>query len=385
MQKTLFILLSLFIPSFAVVQIPLVYENSMFFINVILGSSNQTLYLAVDTSIPYSLVASPNCQNCIGTRYNPDASTTKEQKEIVNYTKIYNFYNGSYFIDNYRFNLQSYNQTIKKFDFISFTNVTLKKEFSFPGFFSFSFCNQKVSEDLKVFALYLGDNPFMDINEVNTEIVKNQSNLMEYPVKCEEGKWYVEPDRLQFFNYTYNSSTEEPFKLILDTTSWNLNIPSDFFYQHMTEFLPDTKCQVQLDGHFLCECTENTQFPTFNFTFSNGHYIQITPKDYIQYDQTVTGKYCYVYLTINYENKFWEAGISVLNNYYSIFNLEKKTLGFYKMTSSITGSNHYLMTFIIVLCASLFFLFGGHALYNKYVMNRENNQSRGRPQMNIAL
>ena len=108
MQKNLFILLSLFISSFEVVQIPLVYENSMFFINLILGSSNQTLYLAVDTSIPYSLIASPYCQNCIGTRYNADVSTTKEQKEIENYTKIYNFYNGSSFIDNYRFNLQSY-------------------------------------------------------------------------------------------------------------------------------------------------------------------------------------------------------------------------------------------------------------------------------------
>lgn len=385
MLKTFCIFLSLFISSFEVVQIPLVYENNMFFINLILGSTNQTLYLAVDTSIPYSLIASPNCQNCIGTRYNADASNSKEIKEIKNYTKIYNFYNGTFFIDNYRFNIQSYTQTIKSFEFISFTNVTLKKEFSFPGFFSFSYCNAKLTNDIKVFALYLGDNPFMDINQVNTEIVNNQSNLMEYPVLCEDNKWYVQPDKLEYFNYSYQSTEEEPLKLILDTTSWNFNIPSDFYYKHMTEFLPDTKCQVQIDGHFLCECNENTKFPTFNFTFSNGKYIQITPKDYIQYDQTVTGKYCYVYLTINYDNKFWEAGISVLNNYYSIFNLENKTLGFYTMTSSIPGSNHYVMTFIIVLCASLFFLFGGYALYNKYVMNRENNQPRGQPRMNMAL
>ena len=49
--------------------------------------------------------------------------------------------------------------------------------------------------------------------------------------------------------------------------------------------------------------------------------IEISPEDYILYDNSGAENYCYVYLMLNYENDFFIAGKYVMGNYYNIFDI----------------------------------------------------------------
>ena len=85
---------------------------------------------------------------------------------------------------------------------------------------------------------------------------------------------------------------------------------------------------------------------------------------------SISGSRCKVDLVINYENDLFIGGITVLNNYYSIFDIDNKTFSILSKENTNTKQTvKYLILFFVVLVVAFVLLFGGYYFYNKYVIN----------------
>lgn len=368
-----------------IIRLPLSYENSLFMLNFRIGNESTNIKLALDTSLSVSLIASNECENCKGQKYQADANN-RIGYNVSKLPKSYNVYQGYLYKDVFTYN--DNNDLIKKsFNFVSFRNVSLLKETRIPGFFSFSYANDKISEYVKLFTLYLGNNPFLELNEINPEIVKDQTKLVTYNVELTNPieeidnenstskPWYIQTSGLSLIYGDNEEEIDYKPKLIFDTTTWYLSIPKQFFFNNIERLFPfSSRCQVLLEGYFICYCKEKFEndFPTFIFNFGDtpNKTLKILPTDYVQYDSS-EGNTCYVFYTINYDTEYWITGLNVLNNYYSIFDLEKKTLSFYPSSTTETkGKKNFILTFLLVAGFSLALLFGGYFIYKKYYVNR---------------
>ena len=76
------------------------------------------------------------------------------------------------------------------------------------------------------------------------------------------------------------------------------------------------------------------------------------------------------------------GGITVLNNYYSIFDVENNKLKILpKEDLSGQETSKFLIIFFVVIAATIIILFGGYYFYNKFIINeptglaRPNNQN----------
>ena len=88
------------------------------------------------------------------------------------------------------------------------------------------------------------------------------------------------------------------------------------------------------------------------------------------FQSSISGSKCEVNLVINYDNDLFIGGITILNNYYSIFNIENKTFSILpRENQNIKETGKYIIMFFIVLIVAFTLLFGGYFFYNKYVIN----------------
>ena len=88
------------------------------------------------------------------------------------------------------------------------------------------------------------------------------------------------------------------------------------------------------------------------------------------FQSSITGSTCEVHLMMNYDNDLFIGGITVLNNYYSIFDVENKKLKILpKEDLSGQETSKFLIIFFVVIAATIIILFGGYYFYNKFVIN----------------
>ena len=88
------------------------------------------------------------------------------------------------------------------------------------------------------------------------------------------------------------------------------------------------------------------------------------------YQSSISGSKCNIDLLINYENDLFIGGITVLNNYYSIFNIENKTFSILpRENKNAKKTGKYLLLFFIVIILASILLFGGYYFYNKNIIN----------------
>ena len=77
-----------------------------------------------------------------------------------------------------------------------------------------------------------------------------------------------------------------------------------------------------------------------------------------------------LHLMMNYDNDLFIGGITVLNNYYSIFDVENNKLKILpKEDLSGQETSKFLIIFFVVIAATIIILFGGYYFYNKFVIN----------------
>ena len=366
MEIIIFLILLPMLIKSKLIQIPLYTENGIPIISLKIGKTLSSFNLIFDTSLHRSLLASQNCDICIRKGYN----TSNSKKILSNQTQIkyyYTFYGNEY---EDSFNLMIKNENLESnFSFISFTNVSYAYQISISGFFGLSFTNYYFNTSKKIFGLqYFTGKVILDIGELNTNIVKNYSLLKNYSVSYNQNKtqWFIEVDSIIIKNNP--ARNKEKQKLIFDTSTYNIYIPKTFFFDNIDLILPKIgKCQVQMSGTFLCKCNEKFKSIFSDFVFSiNKNTLFINVSDYVYFDSSVSGNNCYLSLIVNYYNDLWIVGNSILNNYYTIFDIDNNLVKLYDKKVKINEKTEFIFMMIFLILFISFIIFTSYIIYKKY-------------------
>ena len=362
----LFFLIFFYIKS---IKIQMTSNVENFILNVYIDG-NEYIPMILNTGIEKSLIAAENCSICNGERFKPSKSSQFLNENVTQNVSHF-VYRGNEYLQDFYFDSNEYYKL--KLDYINFYDIKYKKETTIEGIFSLNFVNYNIASEKKIFAIeYTNEGAFLEIGEINKEIVKDYSKLINYTVSINENKdWFLEANKLIINNE--KMPIENP-KIILDTFSYNFYIPKKFFFDNIDKIFPKkSRCQVQMSGSFICKCDENYKnyFPNFVFEFNDGNKLFVNTTDYISYDSSITGTNCFVYIVVNYNNDYFIAGNNVLNNYYSIFNVDEKILSFYPLNNS-NEKLQILLMFIVFSILSLVIFFGSYYLYKKYLSNFNN-------------
>ena len=364
-----FILFFLIFFNIKSIKIQMTSNVENFILNVYIDG-NEYIPMILNTGIEKSLIAAENCSICNGERFKPSKSSQFLNENVTQNVSHF-VYRGNEYLQDFYFDSNEYYKL--KLDYINFYDIKYKKETTIEGIFSLNFVNYNIASEKKIFAIeYTNEGAFLEIGEINKEIVKDYSKLINYTVSINENKdWFLEANKLIINNE--KMPIENP-KIILDTFSYNFYIPKKFFFDNIDKIFPKkSRCQVQMSGSFICKCDENYKnyFPNFVFEFNDGNKLFVNTTDYISYDSSITGTNCFVYIVVNYNNDYFIAGNNVLNNYYSIFNVDEKILSFYPLNNS-NEKLQILLMFIVFSILSLVIFFGSYYLYKKYLSNFNN-------------
>jgi hypothetical protein len=225
-------------------------------------------------------------------------------------------------------------------------------------------------------------------NIFENSFLEEESNKTEYNVTYNQSVWYINFTNLtikkeeeQKINYPLNN-----YKLILDLSTYYIYVPKEFFVKNVDKIFPkEGKCQMTRAGYYTCLCDEDykTKFGSFKFTSKEGQDFWINATDYVAFQSLIVGSTCEVHLKINYDNDFFIGGITVLNNYYNIFDVENKTFMIYPKEDDYDRQTlKFILLFFISLIISSALLFGGYYLYNKHIIRNptgliRNNNANG--------
>ena len=334
-------------------------------------------------NIPISIIPTLNCKICSKFKLNetnPNLVSIKQNINIPYYHYNYtgNIYNNIIYIDN----------ITSELNFIGFNNITYKSKFSDNGIFSLSYLNYNFNTTTKIFALkFIDSNCELHIGGYNHNYILNYSELKSFKVLLDENDsteqflkpiWYIKFTNLSIKNNDLNITSD--IKLSFDISTDKLHIPKQYFFDNMNLIFPENShCQLHPEGYFICQCNENykTLFGNFLFKNNNNEIFNITPKDYITYEKSISSSTCIVGIKVNYENDLFIAGIGVLKNYYSIFNIENKTFMIYK-EEEIEELSHFLEYFILFLILFALFdliIFIIYICWKRWKANHNNNNN----------
>ena len=381
--------------------IELLYSNA-YYIPIKFSPKSSVYNIRFSNSIPINLFPSINCEMC---SYVMNETCTDFEFVKENISSLYYYYNFSG--NEYKGKFLAENFEIEG-NFIAFTNITYHKNYTGKGLFSLSYLNYNSSSTLKLFALYFtGTNGELhlggydknkekdsEIKTFNVSIDENNSTDNEF-----KSNWHIKFSKIYINNQLVNETNsnnlrllkEEKndinvsnYKLTFDIAVDGLQIPKKFFIDNLKKIFPeDGKCQINRLGYFSCNCDETytTKFANFKFENENGEIFYINTTDYMSYTSSISGSYCSVYLMINYENDLFIAGYSVLNNYYDIFDLEKKTFTILiNQNGKQSDTTLFIILFVVVFSIGIAIFFGGFYFYNKYVINDPSNNFGVQPQ-----
>ena len=97
-------------------------------------------------------------------------------------------------------------------------------------------------------------------------------------------------------------------------------------------------------------------------------YVNVT--DYMTFQSSVSGSQCEVHLVINYDNDLFIGGTTVLNNYYSIFDIDNQMINILPREDlNVKETSKFLIIFFVIVAVTIIILFGGYYFYNKFVIN----------------
>ena len=403
-------------------KLDLTYRSQSYYIGLNFPDKEEKSSYLLSTISPKSFFPTSDCSKCKEKIIeNPNSTYLNSSKNISIPYYYYNFigkeYNGTIHAGNYS------SEEI----FCGIYNFTYLEKYNGRGVFALSFLNYNFSTEKKLFALkftdektelHLGDydqsnydikkansffvtieekyenyteqiihengtdeyyndnNIFLENNNYLTEQNdKNDSYIENITIEIDKSRWYINFPSLKIktdtemdVDYPNNS-----YKLTLDLSVDYFFIPKLFFEKNVNKFFPkDSNCQLtQKSGYFVCDCDEDykTKFGTFVFE-ANGTKFYVNVTDYMTYQSSITGSVCAVHIVINYDNDMFIGGNSVLNNYYTIFDVENQKLSIIE-ENNLGGkeTKKFLILFFAVLFGSILILFGGYFLYNKYIIN----------------
>ena len=425
-MKILFLLILYFINKISsdYEKFDLTYRSSAYYMGLNFPDKNAKLGFILSTKIPKSFFPTTECSKCTQKLLNYSESKTQNSTKNISIPYyFYNFigreYNGTIYSDKYMSN-----ETFCGFS--NFTYAAYADGYDGRGRVAISFLNYNFNTSKKLFALkfsddkvelHLGDyeQSSYDIKTANNfsvtimheyenyteQIIHNKTNISyisnnlffennnylseqndsndsyveNITIEVDKSRWYIDFPKMKIktesevdVDYPNNS-----YKLTLDLGADRFYIPKLFFEKNVDKFFPkDSKCQITKSGYFICQCDEDfkTKFGSFVFETAEGTKFYVNVTDYMTFQSSITGSLCEVHVVINYDNDMFIGGNSVLNNYYSIFDIDNNVLNIIEQKDlGNKQTTKFLILFFAVLVGSILVLFGGYYLYNKHIIN----------------
>lgn len=415
MKILFFVFLYLFQKILSDYEILDLYYDTYYYINLNFPNIGKNRRFVFSTILPKCFFPSTDCKNCKNQLI--DNNNTDSRKNISIPYYFYNFIGKEY---NLTLRTEKYQapQNVCSFD-----NFTYADYYNGFGRFSLSFLNYNFNTEKKIFAikfiedgaeLHLGgydDNiKLSEANNFTVQVVnkyenyteeikyKNQTNndnnifdrnnfLSEEgdkdndtitenrTIEIDKSVWFMNFSKLKI----KRESEEEVdykldnYKLTLDMNNDVFYIPKEFFVKNVQKIFPkEAKCQLTQDGYFYCQCDEDykTKFGSFVFENEKGVKFYVNVTDYMSYQSSISGSKCSVHLQINYDNDLFIGGITVLNNYYTIFDVDNQMIRILprdNLDSKETAK--FVIMFFVVIVVTILALFGGYYFYNKFIIN----------------
>ena len=339
-------------------QIELSYSSNNFYIPIKISKNEEEDHYIFSNMLAANIFPSSKCDICethiINEKDNNSYSFIKSGVTIPYY---YNNYSGDLYESNVTLGTQKISMKLVAFD-----TITYAKKYSGKGRFSLSFLNYNFNTEKKMFGISINydEKAFIDFGGYDQDRIKDKSQLKTFNITKTnytdelQNMWYIDFSSLSINDKKLENKS---YKLTFDINTNNFHIPKDFFFENINYiFHEDSKCQVQSNGYFLCICDSDYQkkFPNFRFFNENNDSFYVNTTDYLSiYDST---SYCYVLLELNYENDLFIAGKYVMNNYYSIFDIDNNQLKFYLNNRSAFIQNDFILLLFLLCMGGLLFL-----------------------------
>ena len=375
------------------INLDLTYSKSYYYISLKFGHFTNETNFILSNYIPMSFIPTLNCKICTNFKLNETNSNLVSKKQNIKIPYYHNnftgnIYNNIIYIDN----------LTSEIDFIGFNDITYKSYFSYNGIFSLSYLNYNFNTSKKIFAfkfmqrncqLHLGDYEYNDIinnsyfKSFNIIIDENNSTDKVYrPI------WYIKFSNLSIGNENKMNDLNitSDIKLTFDIGTDKFHVPKKYFFENLKDIFPKSShCQLDPQGFFTCECRDNyrSNFGYFIFRNSNNEIFNITAKDYIKYEtkNSLTTSICIANIKVNYENDLFIAGIGILKNYYSIFDIDNKTFMAYKKEDkeNFSGTMEYFILFLFLFALIEILIFGIYFCWKKWKKEQGENDEDFEP------
>ena len=367
------------------INLDLTYSNPYYYISLKLGHfTNETKFI-LSNYIPMSFIPTLNCEICSKFKLNETSSNLVSKKKNIkipyyHYNFTGNIYNNLIYIKN----------ITSESDFIAFNHLTYKSQFSYNGIFSLSYLNYNFNTTKKIFALkFIKTNCQLHLGGYEYNYILNNSILNSYNVILEENDstdkvlrqvWYIKFSNLSISNDNKMNDLNitSDLKLSFDIGTDIFHIPKKYFFENLKNIFPEkSHCQLEPSGYFICQCGDNyrSNFGNFIFKNNNNEIFNITAKDYISFINKNSISSCIANIKVNYENDLFIAGIGVLKNYYSIFDIENKTFMVYKEEEKeeFSETMEYLILFLFLFAFIEILIFGIYFCWKKCRTNQTDD------------
>ena len=359
--------------------ISLKYESNNYYIPIKIGK-NKVENFIFSNILPVNFFPSSKCTVCKSYYIN--------EKDNNSYSFIKSNVLVPYYIFNYTGDLYESNITLgsqsELTELIAFNNISYALDYNGKGRFSLSFLNYFFNTPKKIFGITLNiESGELDLGDYNEKKILDKSKIKSFNVTITNNNitneynnsWYINFDTLYINNKQITENRN--YKVTFDTSTSYFHIPKDFFFKYANKiFSESSKCQVQPEGYFVCICDKNIndKFANFKFMNENDNYIEVNVSDYISYDESNTGSYCYTFIEINYESDLFIAGKYVMNNYYTIFDTDNNTL----LLSPIKKEYAYfdqknVIIFLFSLSIGGLVIMCCYFIYKKFISRDEDN------------
>ena len=250
----------------------------------------------------------------------------------------------------------------------------LKGQFIDKYLLSFIFYNEKYDDKIKYDGyLILGEYPHYINNITNNTIVYSYSNEREdnfclgisfdnifYNISDKKGKFNIK--------YIFQSLSAEfniNIDFILGSNEYKAFIIKDFFQEYFNKDICKKLILKMSYEIILCDSSvfhsENiTKFPTLKFQNKNNNItFELNYQDLFE---LISGGNYYIFLVffkMNYyksNNFVWQFGINFLKKYLTIFDFDKKMIGFYIKEKNNNNLNEENFEFIKIIAIFIIFL-----------------------------
>ena len=377
------------------IKLDLTYSNPYYYISLKFGHfTNETKFI-LSNYIPMSFIPTSKCQICSKFKLNETNPNLVSKKIDINipyyhYNFSGNIYNNIIYID----------ILTSESDFIGFNNITYKSHFSYNGIFSLSYLNYNFNTTKRIFALkFKQKNCQLHLGDYEYNYIINISYFKAYNVIIDENDstdkvfkpiWYINFSNLSIGNENKANDLNitSDIKLTFDIGTDKFHIPKTYFFQNLKNIFPKSShCQLDPKGFFICQCEENYRSSFGNFIFKNikNETFNITPKDYVKCESkssiSTSTTSCTANIKVNYENDLFIAGIGILKNYYSIFDIDNKTFMVYREEENeeFSDTMEYFILFLFLLALIEILIFGIYFCWKKWKTNHRDNDEDFEP------